>query len=307
VVVRVYIHQLKDYAIVELGTGVVMGRHKVVYVIIAQLSFGFFFSCLVVSRLHNVVPSSWNASTWSDFSEKVSEKFHISSSSHKLLLLMTLHTGHMYCYLPLFHVTKILYGYWLGIWAGLSVCVLWECWLLLVFLYFLEENPRHGIQRYVTEIRQNGTFVLQISAVCFSGLPLQTKTMLVSYSDVSKYEYFGPSVVVIFVLSLKNVACGAVLADEPSPRTIAVVAGCIAFLLVLSTLTTVIVSSQTLFVVLTDEAQDQATSIHTTGEENVRCATNYKRIQKSKPEKNIRMASPVTDESTDDELTIMTV
>ena len=27
-------------------------------------------------------------------------------------------------YLPLFHVTKILYGYWLGIWAGLSVCVL---------------------------------------------------------------------------------------------------------------------------------------------------------------------------------------
>ena len=102
-------------------------------------------------------------------------------------------------------------------------------------------------------------------------------------------------------------ACGAVLADEPSPRTIAVVAGCIAFLLVLSTLTTVIVSSQTLFVVLTDEAQDEAMSIHTTGEENVRCATNYKRIQKSKPEKNIRMASPVTDESTDDELTIMTV
>ena len=283
-----------------------MGKHRVVYVIIAQLSFGFFFSCLVVSKLHNVVPTSWNASTWSDFSGKVSEKFHITSGSHKLLLLMTLHAGHMYCYLLLFHVTKILYGYWLGIWAGLSVCVLWECWLLLVFLYFLEENPRHGIQRYVAEIRRNGTFALQLSAVCFSGLPLQTKTMLVSCSDVSKYEYFAPSVVVIFILSLKNVACGAILADEPSPRTIAVVAGCIAFLLVLSTLTTLIVSSQTLFVVLTDEAQEEDMSTHTKGQENAGCATDYKRLRKSKSEKNPHTASPVTDDSTDDELTIMT-
>ena len=141
----------------------------------------------------------------------------------------------------------------------------------------------------------------------FLGATIATKTMLVSYSDVSKYEYFRPSVVVIFILSLKNVACGAVLADKPSPRTIAVVAGCIAFLLVLSTLTTMIVSSQTLFVVLTDEAQEEeGMSIHTTGEENFRCATDYKRIQKRKSEKNIRMASPVTDDSTDDELTIMT-
>jgi len=66
-----------------------MVQHKVVYIILAQLSFAFFFSCLLVTKLHNVVPRDWNATAWTDFSEKVSTEFDIATASRKLLLLLT--------------------------------------------------------------------------------------------------------------------------------------------------------------------------------------------------------------------------
>jgi len=231
-----------------------MVQHKVVYIILAQLSFAFFFSCLLVTKLHNVVPRDWNATAWTDFSEKVSTEFDIATASRKLLLLLTIHTGHLYCFVPMLHVTKILYGYWFGLWTGWVLCVVWELWLVAVFLHFLARDPRCIFQLYVTKIRKHKMLFLQVSAVCFSGLPLQTKTLMVSFSDITNYEYFMSSAGATLILSLKNTACGALLAQHPSPKTVAILSGLVAFSLLLSALVTFLISSQTLFLVLKNEA-----------------------------------------------------
>jgi len=95
-----------------------MPEHRIACIIAAQLSFALGVLFFVTIRVRDVVPHDWNATAWSEFSEHTVKKFDISSLGHRILLLLTLHMMHLYCYMPMLHLTKIMYGYWLGVGAG---------------------------------------------------------------------------------------------------------------------------------------------------------------------------------------------
>ena len=227
-----------------------MAENRIACIIVAQLLFALGVSFFVGMQVQDIVPHDWNATAWSEFSEHTMKTFDISGTGHRILLLLTLHTLHLYCYMPMLHVTKILYGYWLGAGTGWIVCVVWEMFLFGLFLKVLRRETRTAVQDYVTNVRQQKRLFFQISVVCISSLPLQTKTLLVKYSDITDLEYlcsnFGPTL----LLTLKNVVCGALLADAPTPKNIAIISFIVAFTLVLPTLSTILVSSQTIFVLL---------------------------------------------------------
>jgi hypothetical protein len=169
------------------------------------------------------------------------------------LLLLTLHLMHLFCYLPMLHVTKILYGYWLGLAAGWTLCVLWELGLFALFLHLLVREPRSVFQRYVAGVRREKRLFFEITVVSVSSLPLQTKTLLVKFSNITNREYLLANIAPTLVLSFKNVICGALLAGNPTPRTIATLGLVISVSLLLPTLSTLAVSSKSIFVALHDE------------------------------------------------------
>jgi len=230
-----------------------MPRHKIAYIIAAKLLFAFLFSVCIGATVRDRVPENWNATAWSEFSEHISQEFAVSSALHRTSLLLSLHMMHLYCYMPMLHVTKILYGYWLGLWGGWTLCVAAELVLLVGFLHTLEADPRSTVQDYVSAVRGKRRLFFHVSILCVSSLPLQTKTLLVKYSDVSRWEYMSANLGPTLVLSLKNVACGALLAAAPTPSTVATIGLIVAISLVLPTVSTILVSSQTILLLLKNE------------------------------------------------------
>ena len=227
-----------------------MAEQRIACIIVAQLLFALGVSLFVSMQVQDIVPHDWNATAWSEFSEHTMEKFNISGTGHRILLLLTLHMLHLYCYMPMLHVTKILYGYWLGAGTGWLVCVVWEMLLFGLFLRVLRREIRTVVQTYVAKVRQQKRLFFQISVVCVSSLPLQTKTLLVKYSDITDWEYLCSNIGPTLLLTLKNVVCGALLAEAPTPKNIAIIGFIVALTLMLPTLSTILVSSQTIFVLL---------------------------------------------------------
>lgn len=230
-----------------------MPRHKIAYIIAAQLLFAFVLSVVIGAAVRDSVPQNWNATAWSEFSEHISQEFAVSSAIHRVSLLLTLHMMHLYCYMPMLHVTKILYGYWLGLWGGWTLCVAVELVLLVGFLYTLQSDPRSAVQDYVSGARGKGRLFFHVSILCVSSLPLQTKTLLVKFSDVTRWEYMSSNLGPTLVLSMKNVACGALLAMAPTPNTVATIGLIVGISLVLPTVSTILVSSQTILLLLKNE------------------------------------------------------
>jgi len=225
--------------------------HKIGFLLAGQLSFAVSVAWIVNSKTQHIVPHDWNATAWSNFSGQVHQEFHVSSKPWQVLLLLTMHMMHLYCYLPMLHVTKIVYGYWLGFWTGWLLCVAWELLLLLVFLQFVRRYPGAGVQPYVTHLREKGVLFFQLTLIVLSSLPLQAKTLLVALSNVTNKEYLLSNVGPTLVLSLQTVACGAVLVQHHGPNAgSSMLYGLVAFSLILPTLSSMLVSTQALFVFL---------------------------------------------------------
>jgi len=231
---------------------------KIACLVVAQISFAVCMSIIVGIRVGDAVPHDWNATSWTRFSTLVSEELHVYGVLQQALLLLTLHMMHLFCYLPMLHVTKIMYGYWLGLAAGWTLCVLWELGLFVVFLQVLVREPRSAFQRYVAEVRRKKRLFFEITVVSVSSLPLQTKTLLVKFSNITNGEYLLANVAPTLLLSFKNVVCGALLAGNPTPRTMATLGLVIGVSLLLPTLSTIAVSSKTIFVALRAEQHRNA-------------------------------------------------
>jgi len=92
---------------------------------------------------------------------------------------------------------------------------------------------------------------LQLTLIVVSSLPLQTKTLLVALSNITNMEYFLSNVRPTVVMSLETVACGAVLVQHRGPNAgNGMLYGLVAVSLILPTLSSMLVSTQALFVVL---------------------------------------------------------
>jgi len=144
------------------------------------------------------------------------------------------------------HITKILYGYWLGLLAGFFLCVAWEFVLYLFYLQYVRKNIQSNVQEHVSEKRKRGNLTIEIAVICLSTLPLQTKVLVYSLSDICKKEFMIGCMIPTSVMTLKNVIVGKMLTLHPSTQTLAIMASAISFSLVLPTLSTILFSSSVL-------------------------------------------------------------
>ena len=213
--------------------------------LVAQLSFCLFLHVLASARLVSVVPHEWSAGAWEEFSRRASAKFNVPTTTHRLALLMTVHMLNIFCCLPMPHLTHVMFGYWLGFWAGWTVCFTWEHILVGFFMYVVQDDSHCEFQRYVTSCRQHKRLSLQLSVVSASLLPLHTKSLIVKFSNVTRVEYMRENVFSTVLLSLQNVACGALLAQDTTAGTTAAVASVMALSVFLQVFCTAVVSGYT--------------------------------------------------------------
>ena len=197
-----------------------------------------------------------NSTEWATFANTLSERMQATDTPTRVVLLMGLHMMHIYMCLPMLHITKVLYGFWFGLWVGWSLCCAWECLLFYVFLIFLHKEHHPTIIEYTANARRCHTLFRELVAFAMSSLPLQASASLVQFGDVTIREFMTANMVVTAVMSLKNVLCGVILASSPSPSVLVVLAAVIAFSTVLPTVSTFYVSSRTLLGAMHAHAED---------------------------------------------------
>ena len=199
-----------------------------------------------------------NSSQWKEFASDISVRVHATDTPTRITFLMCIHAMHIYMCLPMLHITKIFYGYWLGIWIGWSLCCVWE--LILFYVYIRVVNiERHDVMfAYIYSARQAGTLLRENVLLAMSSLPLQVSASLVRFGGVTNTEFMTANTIVTVVMSLKNVACGAVLASSPGTHSILIVSVVLVFSAMLPTCSTVYVSSRTVLVAMRTYSENQA-------------------------------------------------
>ena len=202
-----------------------------------------------------------DAADWARFSRHVARRLRLHTVGGRVGVLLLAHAAHVYMCMPMLHVTKILYGYWLGLLPGWLLCCGWELAMFAAYLRALRRTPDARVVAYTRNERAAGRLFRVVGLMHVSSLPLQASAVLVQLGDVSAAEFMGPGALVTVVFSLKNVACGAVLAAGSAPATVAALSVLVLVSTLLPTVATVFVSAGTLHALATtrpgaDEAAD---------------------------------------------------
>lgn len=231
-----------------------MDARRVACVILLPLAFTLGLSLLASRELSSQIPHDLNTSAWQHFAQDISNTMLATNTLTRVALLLTLHTMHVLLCMPLMHITKVLYGFWLGILLGWSVCCLWELMLFLLYLKTIHKEAYAPIFTYTRDARDTGTLFRENMLFAMSSLPLQASAALVQFGDVSVAEFMSANALVTVVLSMKNIVCGSVLATGPSADVMLLLAVLLSVSTVLPTISTLYVSSQTLFAALREHA-----------------------------------------------------
>jgi hypothetical protein len=163
-------------------------------------------------------------------------------------VLLALHAAHLYLCLPMLHLTKVAYGFWLGLGPGWLLCCAWELLLFYVYVRCMPRSPEPAFLACTRRSRAAGRLFHDNVMFAVSSFPLHVSASLVLAGDVSLAEFFGANAPVTAALTLKNVACGAVLAAAPAPATLAVLAVVLTASTLLPTFATFYVTTQGLLI-----------------------------------------------------------
>jgi len=142
-----------------------MPRNVLLFVIFGPILFGCAVSIVFSMTLQRYVPSDLNTTKWSEFSHKVEDVFQIQNKYYAVPILMAVHTLQMYCCpttppgtrrggplvgFPMLHITKVFYGYWLGLFFGYFLCVAWESMLYLFYLQYVRKDVQSNVGKKTT-------------------------------------------------------------------------------------------------------------------------------------------------------------
>jgi len=156
------------------------------------------------------------------------------------------------------HITKVLYGFWLGVGLGWSVCCAWELSLFYVYICVVHKEQSKLVLAYTSSARRDGTLFRENVLFAMSSLPLQASASLLQFGDVTRSEFMKANGIVTAVMSMKNVLCGALLASSPSAKQLVLLTAVLAFSTLLPTISTVYVSSKTVLGALHAHGERQA-------------------------------------------------
>lgn len=213
--------------------------------ILLPLVVGLAVTIVAGGHVH-MIPKDLNATAWKKTVKEVNETLHMTSTFHQVVFLMTVHFLQVLMMFPLMHVTKILYGFWLGLVWGWLLCCVWELALILGYLLHVKVNLVTEIEDTVSEARERGVLWGELIVLALSSTPLQIDACLLEFGGVTVLEFFSANVLVTCVMSFKNTICGYLLSQSLSVSNLAVITTVITLSTLLPTMATVYVSSRTL-------------------------------------------------------------
>ena len=215
--------------------------------IIIPICVGLSVTLFAGKELNSVIPSDWNATTWRESIDEVNESLHMSSRVHQIVFLMTLHLLQVLMLFPMMHVTKILYGFWLGPLWGWLLCCVWELVLIGGYLVRIKISPVREVVDIVSEARVRGVLWGELVLLALSHTPLQVDACLLEFGGVTVTEFWTANVLVTCVMTFKNTICGHLLASSFSVTNFAVITTIITLSTLIPTIATVYVSSKTIY------------------------------------------------------------
>ena len=98
--------------------GLVWSREHI-GLVFAPLAFAALLSLVVTLLWHDDIPQGLDAHEWANFTRKIEYALDGEDTTRGLMLfLLFLHALQTLVCFPLLHITKIMYGYLMGVWSG---------------------------------------------------------------------------------------------------------------------------------------------------------------------------------------------
>lgn len=210
--------------------------------IVLPIMTGCIVTLFAADRIDALIPHDLNATSW-----HASHALHMSSKLHQIALLLAVHFLQVLVMFPMMHVTKILYGFWLGPLWGWFLCCAWELLLIFAYLTTVPSHPHKEIEQMIADARAQRTLWPELVVLALSSTPLQVDACLIEFGGVSKLEFWSANVLVTCVMSFKNTYLGYLLCNHFSVQNFAVIFALVSVSTVIPTAATVYVSSRTLY------------------------------------------------------------
>ena len=215
--------------------------------IILPVCTGVCVTAIAGQRLNTLIPRDTNSHLWTELIRKTNETLNMTNTLHQIIFLMTLHFLQLLMMFPFMHVTKVLYGFWLGPVWGWLLCCGWELTLIFGYLSKIQSNPLQEITDIVTEAREKGVLFAELVALALSSVPLQIEACLLEFGGVKVKEFWTASMLVTCIMSFKNTICGYLISTSFSAKYFALIASIVSLSTIIPTISTMYVSSKTMY------------------------------------------------------------
>lgn len=197
-----------------------------------------------------IIEDKVHSTDWLETLKHLSEMVDSYGKAQRISILLAVHCAQLYLALPMLHLTKILYGWDLGLLPGWTLCVVWETLLTYVYICFKRVNRDLVFVRYFQGQRQSGNLFVTNALLAMSSFPLFLSSMVVYAGGVSQWEFMSASTFVSAFHTLFNVGCGHLLNSAASTQIISIFTVCITLSTVLPTAVSVYLTSHGLIVLL---------------------------------------------------------
>lgn len=209
------------------------GDRSRILAVVTPLLVAALLSLAVNASFHDQIPHSLEPKEWRNLThtaELVLQSQHARSRIvYMLLLVHALQT--LFCF-PLMHVTKMMYGYLLGAFAGCALATAWEMTLVGLFVLVCVKVNSHAGARaaphsprlrqllaYSSELRNSKQFYLFVMCVQLASIPLATGAALVQYEITTTQEFIASHFAVTLGMSLKDAWLGSIVASASAQRS----------------------------------------------------------------------------------------
>lgn len=193
--------------------------HKNFYILGMSFTISIIFIVMIIVYIHHEVNIDGDGKTVEFLLAQFKSYVEFSSRSQILIVLFAFHALQMLFFFPFMNITKMMYGYFFGIWHGAIICFCYETILLLGYI-FTVFNCIHSFPgpyflrnliEYIDLRRKRAYFSIFILLLNMSSLPLATKSALVVSLSITPLEFIGSNLANMLLTSLRDICWGNIL------------------------------------------------------------------------------------------------
>ena len=260
-----------------------MCKRTYLWLLLAPLAVAFLMTIIANSTWRHDIPQSLEPHEWANFTRHVQVALHEKYNTHNIVIfLLVVHAMQtLFCF-PLMHVTKIMYGYLLGVFTGCALATAWEMALVTACVLActrLESAPAASdaalapplrmLLDYTLQLRESGRFYVFVMCVQLASIPLLTAATLLLYNVMTHTEFLVSHLVVTFLMSFKDAWLGSFVATSDAETLhVGVVVALFMVSTLLPTVATVVVLGKVSQVALQIVKNPEKPSKHSGGIEN---------------------------------------